>query len=50
MRAVVLCLALSMCMHPDAYCRGEITGETLREKAADALDDCAPMIRMIVEL
>lgn len=48
-------LILSACsgpvsVTPDAHCRGEITGETLRDKLADAIEDCAPMIRATVEL
>lgn len=50
MRALLLCLALSMCVHPDIYCRGRITGERVQDKIADALEDCAPMIRATVEL
>lgn len=46
MRWLPLCALLSLCVHPDIYCPGAIAGETLEEKAWDAWEECAPMIRM----
>lgn len=37
-------------VYPDIYCRSRITGETVQDKINDVLEECAPMVRVTVEL